>query len=168
MRRSNQSNRQQGDVSILFAFLMLTVFVLGAIVAAVLAVSSLRGARDIVASTRAFNGADTGIERALNAYNWDTNGEEFPADLQTCLDASQNDQLVGGRLANEMSYRAFVTGRDADGNVVCPPPDEVASGAAALCLSARGRARGGTVQRLVTNNFVNAEATEDPCATAGL
>lgn len=152
---------RRGDTSILFVFLTLMVFVSGAIVIAVLSITSLRSVRDIVASTRAFAGADTGIERALNAYNWDTDGEESP-DLQTCIDV--RDEQVDGRPREEVRYDARVEGRDASGNdVACPSPDNVANGTAALCMTSRGKARNEEVQRLVTNNFIPPGAPTDPC-----
>lgn len=166
MRRSNQGNRQQGDASILFVFLLLTVFLLGVIVIAVLSITNLRSVRDIVASTSAFLGADTGVERGLTVYNWDTDGEQFPNDEQTCIPVgAAADQQVDGRPIEEVRYDIRVFGRAVNrGDRSCPSGEEVANGTAALCITARGKARNGAIQRLVTNNFVNMPAvTLDPC-----
>lgn len=149
-------NAIRGDVSILLVFLILAVLITGAMALAVLAVSNLRGVGNIVASSQAFYAVDTGIERGLHDYYWDTD----PAPGPTCTKPPV-DQPVAGSDTRELRYELTVDGRkDVDSNgtqdvVECVTVEEVVAGTAALCVEAIGKARDGLVRRRVTSdNFV--------------
>lgn len=143
-------NAIRGDVSILLVFLILAVLITGAMALAVLAVSNLRGVGNIVASSQAFYAVDTGIERGLHDYYWDTD----PAPGPTCT--KLRDQPVAGSDIRELRYLLTVDGRDGVQDVVeCVTVEEVVAGTAALCVEAIGEARDGFVRRRVTSdNFV--------------
>lgn len=159
LRRVRNSSR--GDTSILLVFLTLSVLVLGATVISVVAVGNLRGARDVVASTQAFHAVDTGIERGLYDYHWDTNGETVP-DTETCTVPPLADQPVAGQ--TDVTYDLTVEGRDAGGNATaCPTIQEVQDGTKALCMEATGKTRGGAVRRRVTNDSYDTSKLTNPC-----
>lgn len=165
------SRRQAGATSILFVFLLLTIILLGAIVISVLVIANLRGTRDIVVSTQALYAADTGIELGRTHAEWavvfdapdnpDDNGDN---NLCTVLDDAdvagisgvapgladaRFDLVVTGDPAQPFSDSPAAT---VDDGVNCPSLEELIAQTRALCMTAIGHVRGGTVRRRINND----------------
>lgn len=155
--------RERGDISILLTFLTLIVLLLGATTVVVLTIGNLRGSRDVSTSAAAFTAADTGVEYALHVYNWDALS---PTDAAPSCLGTLTDQAVGDLPTDQLRYDLTVDARKEDGSTepkACDDGDvhsnqdpfasRLANGTVALCIEARGEARGGVVQRRVTNDI---------------
>lgn len=166
---------QRGDVPLLLVFVTLALLLLGAVGISVIAIGNIRGAGDIATSAAALYGADTAVERAQHVYAWDTLSptDTAPSCLATPTGQTLTDQQVGDIPMDEVRYDILVNARAerrSGSPVTCEslhdannPNDffdrKLGDGRAALCMEARGKARGGAVQRRVTSD---AFADDDP------
>ena len=155
---------EHGDVAILFAFLTLLVLLLGSTVVAMLSVRNLRSSSQAAGSTEALYAADTAVEAGLTHYLW---GVDADLDGNNCTVRSAAS--VAGA-ASGVFYHLVVSGdpvrsplpdppagdeddgNNASGNPNCPDQNDLRSGSRALCVTAIGASRSGTVRRRIFND----------------
>ena len=133
----------RGDVAILYTFYTLMIIVVSALVIGVVTITTIQRSQDIALTAQAFYAADTGIERGLFDYIWDANGTGDPP---TCTVASDVSLFGGG----DPRYDVTVSG-DPWSTGLCPSLSELAGGRA-VCLTAFGYAKHGTIKRRIDND----------------
>ncbi len=152
---------ERGDISIVLTFIVLTVLTLSGMVLAVLAIRNIRGSQDIQASSDALYAADTALEAGLTHYHWSVPYDAGEVPPNICTVAS--NVVIPGQPG--VTYDIVVTGdpapvvtepngseddgTDGAGRERCPTQDEVRNRTRALCITAIGEARGGSVRRRI-------------------
>lgn len=131
-----------GDVTIFTVLLLSLAIIVGALSLLSAAVGNLSRTKDLFDTSQALYAADTGIERALADYRW--------SDPLTSVCANVTETLPG----TTAQYSLIVKAGGASGTIPpsCPDPADIKIGTWALCVEARGLARGGTIQRRVSSD----------------
>jgi hypothetical protein len=143
MERRHHNPGIRGDAAILYTFFTLMIVISSALVIGTLVTTTIQRSRDISVTTQAFYAADTGVERGYFAYAWDANGAGDPP---TCIGLT--DVPVPGGV--NLRYDVTVSG-DPWPTGSCPTLADLAAGRA-LCVTAVGEAKNGTVQRKIESD----------------
>lgn len=129
--------RSSGDVSVLLLVTTLLIVVLGSVALVTVSTTALSRSGDVVVSAQALYAADTGLERGLHDYAWSD-------PLKPICSRLLDEPLPGG------ATYALVVQSDLK---TCPSLQELQKGLSVLCFDATGSARGGVVQRRVSNDL---------------